>query len=72
MEARMRCHVDASSDTLDCEDDEAYPCSSIRSHVGLALLDVEDDASLASFEQSNLGSLDEYLRDRWSRSSSFE
>ncbi|URD96270.1 kinase family [Musa troglodytarum] len=72
MEARMSCHVDASSDTLDCEDDEAYPCSSIRSHVGLALLDVEDDASLASFEQSNLGSLDEYLRDRWSRSSSFE
>lgn len=56
----------------DCEDEEAYPASSIGSHMGLALLDVDDDASVASFEQNYLNSLDEYLQDRWSRSSSFD
>ncbi|KAH0457032.1 hypothetical protein IEQ34_014939 [Dendrobium chrysotoxum] len=56
----------------DWQDDEAYPASSIGSHLGLALLDVDDDASVVSFEQNNLKSLDEYLQDRWSRSTSFD
>ncbi|WOL07293.1 putative receptor-like serine/threonine-protein kinase [Canna indica] len=68
----MSCHVDASLNGLDCQEDEACPSSSIRSHIGLALQDVEDDASLSSFDQSNFGSLEEYLRERWSRSSSFD
>ncbi|WOL05942.1 putative receptor-like serine/threonine-protein kinase [Canna indica] len=68
----MRCHTEVTSNRLDCEDDEPYKCSSIRSHLSVALLDVEDDASFTSFEQSNLGSLDDYIRDRWSRSSSFD
>lgn len=56
----------------DWQDDEAYPASSIGSHLGLALLDVDDDVSVVSFEQNNLKSLDEYLQDRWSRSTSFD
>ncbi|KAG0462150.1 hypothetical protein HPP92_020626 [Vanilla planifolia] len=56
----------------DCPDEETYFASSIGSHLGLALLDVDDDASVMSFEQNYMSSLDEYLRDRWSRSSSFE
>ncbi|KAK8965286.1 putative receptor-like serine/threonine-protein kinase [Platanthera guangdongensis] len=54
------------------EDEEVYPASSIGSHMGLALLDVDDDASVMSFEQNYLNSLDEYLQNRWSRSSSFD
>ncbi|XP_064962359.1 protein kinase STUNTED-like isoform X1 [Musa acuminata AAA Group] len=73
IEAWIGCHIDATSNRLDCQDDEAFPSSSVGSHIGMALLDVdEDDASLSSFDQSNLGSLEEYLRDRWSRSSSFD
>ncbi|KAG6477704.1 receptor-like cytosolic serine/threonine-protein kinase RBK1 isoform X2 [Zingiber officinale] len=78
MESWMNCHSDATSKsnrTSDCQDDEAHPCStlSIGSHLSLALFDVEDDASsFTSFEQSNLGSLDDYIRERWGRSLSFE
>ncbi|XP_008813513.2 serine/threonine-protein kinase RIPK-like [Phoenix dactylifera] len=73
MEAWMNCLTDtATLNELDCQDEETYPASSIGSHLGLALLDVEDDASVTSFEQSQLGSLEEYLRGRWSRSSSFD
>ncbi|XP_029120056.1 protein kinase STUNTED isoform X1 [Elaeis guineensis] len=72
MEAWMNCHADTTHNELDCQDEETYPASSIGSHLGLALLDVEDDASVASFEQNQLGSLEEYLRGRWSRSSSFD
>ncbi|KAH0449020.1 hypothetical protein IEQ34_022820 [Dendrobium chrysotoxum] len=56
----------------DCHDEEAYPSSSMGSHLDLALLDVDDDASVISFEQNHLNSLDEYLQDRWSHSSSFD
>lgn len=57
----------------ECQDDEAYPVSSVGSHLGLALLDVEDDdASTISFEHNHLNSLDEYLRERWGRSPSFD
>lgn len=46
--------------------------SNLSSHLGLALLDVDDVESITSTEYSNLSSIGEYLRDRWSRSSSFD
>ncbi|TXG64759.1 hypothetical protein EZV62_011753 [Acer yangbiense] len=59
-------------DNQDVNDDEVYPHSSPELHLGLALLDVDDDStSLSSMEQSNHLSLDEYLKNRCSRSSSF-
>ncbi|KAJ8504639.1 hypothetical protein OPV22_005525 [Ensete ventricosum] len=54
-----------SEEVVDCPDDEAYPTPT------LALLDVDDDASVASVKQSQCGSWEAYLRGRWSRSSSF-
>ena len=52
-------------------DDEACPPSNLQSHLNLALLDVEDDLlSMSSVEQNV--SLEDYLRGRWSRSSSFD
>ncbi|KAK9080153.1 hypothetical protein SSX86_001828 [Deinandra increscens subsp. villosa] len=45
--------------------------SNIRSHLSLALLDIEDSSlSMSSVEESV--SLEDYLRGRWSRSSSFD
>uniref|UniRef100_A0A5B6Z291 Putative proline-rich receptor-like protein kinase PERK4 isoform X1 n=1 Tax=Davidia involucrata TaxID=16924 RepID=A0A5B6Z291_DAVIN len=53
-------------------DDEVYPDSSAESHLGLALLDVDDKStSFSSMEQSSI-SLEEYLKGRWSRSSSLD
>ncbi|XP_057729038.1 protein kinase STUNTED [Arachis stenosperma] len=52
-------------------EDEACPPSNLQSHLNLALLDVEDDLlSMCSVEQHV--SLEDYLRGRWSRSSSFD
>ncbi|KAJ1387366.1 UspA [Sesbania bispinosa] len=52
-------------------DDEACPPSNIQSHLNLALLNVEDDSlSMCSVVQSV--SLEDYLRGRCSRSSSFD
>lgn len=52
-------------------DDEACPPSNLQSHLNLALLDVEDDSlSMCSVDQNV--SLEDYLRGRWSRSSSFD
>ncbi|XP_076885697.1 protein kinase STUNTED-like [Bidens hawaiensis] len=46
--------------------------SNIRSHLNLALLDVEDSSlSMSSVEETSV-SLEDYLRGRWSRSSSFD
>ncbi|KAK9286503.1 hypothetical protein L1049_014901 [Liquidambar formosana] len=54
-------------------DDEVYPESCTKSHLGLALLDVDDDStSFSSVEQSNSLSIEEYLKGRWSRSSSLD
>ncbi|XP_060168627.1 protein kinase STUNTED-like isoform X2 [Lycium barbarum] len=57
-------------------DDEVYPDSSAESHLSLAFLDVNYDNSTSfssSQDQSSpLSSVDEYLRKRWSRSSSSE
>ncbi|XP_061372474.1 protein kinase STUNTED-like [Gastrolobium bilobum] len=49
-------------------DDEVYPNSSAELHLGLALLDVDNDTtSYSSTEHSNI----EHLKEQWSRSSSF-
>ncbi|KDP29658.1 hypothetical protein JCGZ_18820 [Jatropha curcas] len=56
----------------DENDDEVYPNSSAELHLNLALLDVDDDlTSFSSFEQGNKFSMEEYVKSRWSRSSSF-
>ncbi|CAL9094956.1 unnamed protein product [Musa textilis] len=65
METWISSQAGGMSEVVDCPDDEAYPTPS------LALLDVDDDASVASVEQSHCGSWEAYLRRRWSRSSSF-
>ncbi|KAL6648482.1 hypothetical protein ACP70R_012706 [Stipagrostis hirtigluma subsp. patula] len=65
--------ADVGTAESDCLDDEAYPTANVRSHLGLALLDVEDAESISSTEHSSgLSPLEEYLRERWSRSSSFD
>ncbi|KAE9595894.1 hypothetical protein Lal_00030666 [Lupinus albus] len=52
-------------------DDETCPASNLQSHLNLAFLDVEDDSlSMCSIDQNV--SLEDYLRGRWSRSSSFD
>ena len=48
------------------------PRSDIQSHLNVALLDlVEDDSASISSNEPNI-SLEDYLRGRWSRSSSFD
>ncbi|CAD6202854.1 unnamed protein product [Miscanthus lutarioriparius] len=65
--------ADQGATESDCLDDEAYPAANVRSHLDLALLDVEDSESISSTEHSSgLSPLEEYLRERWSRSSSFD
>ncbi|KAF9676164.1 hypothetical protein SADUNF_Sadunf09G0109900 [Salix dunnii] len=52
-------------------DDEVYPNSSAESHLSLALLDVDYHCtSFSSWEHGNNPSMEEYIKDRWSRSSS--
>nr|XP_043640065.1 probable receptor-like serine/threonine-protein kinase At5g57670 [Erigeron canadensis] len=52
-------------------EDEGFSQSNLRSHLNLALLDIEDSSlSMSSVEESV--SLEDYLRGRWSRSSSFD
>lgn len=63
---------------LDEEDEETTPTATIRSHLSLALLDVDDDSmSISSTEHAvdfimAHGSLEDYFRKRGSRSSSFD
>ncbi|XP_073125425.1 protein kinase STUNTED-like [Henckelia pumila] len=60
-------------DSENHEDDEVYPDSSAESHLSLAFLDVNDySTSFSSLDQSSPHSLGEYLKKRWSRSSSLE
>ncbi|KAJ7965498.1 Kinase family protein [Quillaja saponaria] len=66
-----RLEVDAFEARPDMLDDETCPHSNLQSHLNLALLDVEDDSlSMSSIEQNV--SLEDYLKGRWSRSSSFD
>lgn len=48
-------------------DDEVYPNSSAELHLSLALLDVDNDTASS---YSSIG-INEYLKEHWSRSSSF-
>ncbi|KAL3504289.1 hypothetical protein ACH5RR_034130 [Cinchona calisaya] len=75
--ARLQVNASEGTDTVqpvntsegsDALDDENFSHSDLQSHLNLALLGVED--SLSSTEQSI--SLEDYLRGRWSRSSSFD
>ncbi|KAK9129429.1 hypothetical protein Sjap_009916 [Stephania japonica] len=53
-------------------DDEAYPDSNLESHLDLAMLDVDDDTtSHSSIERNSHHTFEDYLKGRWSRSSSF-
>ncbi|KAI9113358.1 hypothetical protein K1719_015883 [Acacia pycnantha] len=65
-----RLEADASK-AIETNDDEGCPTSNLQSHLNLAFLDVEDDSlSMCSIEQNV--SLEDYLKGRWSRSSSFD
>ncbi|KAK7282684.1 hypothetical protein RIF29_11656 [Crotalaria pallida] len=59
----------SASKGLETIDDEACPPSNMQSYLNLALLDVEDDSlSTCSVEQNVW--LEDYLRGRWSQTSS--
>ncbi|CAN6583752.1 unnamed protein product [Malus baccata var. baccata] len=66
--ARLQVHAVEESDVLE---NETCQHSNLQYHLNLALLDVEDDSlSMSSIEQTV--SLEDYLKGRWSRSSSFD
>ncbi|KAI8025324.1 Serine/threonine-protein kinase PCRK2 [Camellia lanceoleosa] len=61
------------AENQDNTNDEVYPHLKAESHLGLALLDVEDTTpSFNSMEQSSKMSLEEYLKERLSQSSSLD
>lgn len=65
--ARLQVNANDESEVLDSA---ACPRSELQSHLNLALLDVEEDSlSMSSIEGVPL---EDYLKGRWSRSSSFE
>lgn len=70
--ARLELDSTGGSDArLQVLEEEGLSQSNLRSHLSLALLDVEDSSlSMSSVEESV--SLEDYLRGRWSRSSSFD
>lgn len=68
----LRLGFNNSLDGPDALDDEAFSQDNLQSHLNLAMLGVEEDStSISSIEQSHV-SLEDYLRGRWSRSSSFD
>ncbi|KAK4352627.1 hypothetical protein RND71_028145 [Anisodus tanguticus] len=78
--ARLQVNGSEGSDTrlpinamegADMLEDDTFSHSNLRSHLNLALLGVEEDSlSISSIEHNVL--LEDYLRGRWSRSSSFD
>lgn len=61
----------------DNQDEEGYSVPSVRPqphHIDLALLEADDDTTSfsSSVDQNNHHSLENYLQERWSRSSSFD
>ncbi|KAJ6817243.1 receptor protein kinase TMK1 [Iris pallida] len=73
-----RAQVKASEESDNLDDEAVQPNSLIQSHIDLALLGVEDDTHSvcsidhpASFITAN-NSLEDYLKGRWSRQSSFD
>ncbi|KAK4405354.1 putative receptor-like serine/threonine-protein kinase [Sesamum angolense] len=72
-EGKLECRKQDDSESQDDNDDEVYPDSSAESHLNLAFLDVNDNStSFSSLDQSSPLSVEEYLKKRWSRSSSLE
>ncbi|KAH6832143.1 kinase with adenine nucleotide alpha hydrolases-like domain-containing protein [Perilla frutescens var. hirtella] len=70
-EGSVQIEVNNSMEGADAVDDETFSKSNLQSHLNLAMLGVEEDSlSISSIEQSV--SLEDYLRGRWSRSSSFD
>ncbi|KAI3447937.1 hypothetical protein Pfo_004602 [Paulownia fortunei] len=70
---KLECENYDDSETQDHNDDEVYPDSSAESHLSLAFLDVNDNTtSFSSPDQTSPVSVKEYLKTRWSRSSSLE
>ncbi|XP_038902072.1 receptor-like cytosolic serine/threonine-protein kinase RBK2 isoform X3 [Benincasa hispida] len=60
------------SQSVENGDDEVYPNSSSELHLSLALLGVDDGGnSFSSVEQTKRVALEDYFKERWSRSSSF-
>lgn len=72
-----RSEVSSSEGLNDAEDEESN-AENIRSHLNLAMLDVEDDSlSVSSTEQtvdsmSMSTSMEDYWKERWSQSISFD
>lgn len=75
--AKLEVSTSEDIDSLD-DDEVAEPDANIRSHLSLALLDIEDDStSVSSTDQtlepaSSNTSFEDCLQGRWSRSSSFD
>lgn len=78
--ARLQVNGSEGSDTrlpinamegADMLEDDTFSHSNLRSHLNLALLGVEEDSLSISSIEPNV-SLEDYLRGRWSRSSSFD
>lgn len=75
--ARLQVNGSEGSDTIngmegaDMLEDDTFSHSNLRSHLNLALLGVEEDSLSISSIEHNV-SLEDYLRGRWSRSSSFD
>ncbi|KAJ6807301.1 receptor protein kinase TMK1 [Iris pallida] len=74
-----RAQVRASEDSDSLDDEAVQPNSLIQSHINLALLGVEDDTLSVSSIDHSVGflptantSLEDYLKGRWSRQSSFD
>ncbi|KAA8535987.1 hypothetical protein F0562_028465 [Nyssa sinensis] len=59
------CGDQNDAENQDYNDDEVYPDSSAESHMGLAMLDVDDNStSFSSLEQSSSLSIEEYFKGR--------
>ncbi|KAL7156426.1 hypothetical protein ABFS83_02G008200 [Erythranthe nasuta] len=72
--SKQKCGNYEDQENQDGNDDEVYPDSSAESHLSLAFLDVNDNStSFSSLDQNSpLSSIEEYLKTRWSRSSSLD
>ena len=67
-------HIEASNSVEgpDAIEDEIMSRTNLQSHLTLAMLGVEEDDSLSLSSIEHSVSLEDYLRGRWSRSSSFD
>ncbi|KAF6170724.1 hypothetical protein GIB67_015676 [Kingdonia uniflora] len=67
-------HAISDEEEDDIQDgEELSPESSMESHLGIAMLDVDGEStSFSSIEQTSHYTLQDYLKGRWSRSSSFD